>query len=229
MRYPQACLLMMAKAPVAGRAKTRLIPALGAEGAAHLQQYLIERQLQQVLDAPLAPFELWGTGPCDHSFFLELQQRKGIILQCQQGYDLGARLEYALATALKSATFAIVFGADIPELDRAILEQACDVMAGDMDAVVVPAEDGGYALLGVRLAAPRLFTNIDWGTDRVMAQTRERMHALNWRWHELPPLWDLDRREDLLRLNAVGNLPEAIRTLVRTGLTDARYHDGIDD
>jgi rSAM/selenodomain-associated transferase 1 len=218
MHFPQARLLMMARAPVAGRAKTRLIPALGPAGAAQLQHYLIERQLRQILPAELAPFELWGSGPCDHPFFLDLAERETLLLQCQQGEGLGARLEFALATALRSAAYAIVFGADIPELDAGVLKAACRVMEGGADAVVVPAEDGGYTLLGVRRVAPQLFRDIDWGTEQVMRQTRERLRELNWRWQELPTLWDLDLPEDLQRLAALEGVPAPIQELARMGL-----------
>jgi len=217
MRYPEARLLLMARAPVAGQAKTRLIPALGAQGAAELQGYLVERQLQQALDAGLAPLELWCAGQCEHPFFHELQQRYDFNLHCQQGADLGARMAHALASALQAAPFAILFGSDIPELDGQVLQRACQALTQGMDAVVVPAEDGGYTLLGLRRAAPELFRGIAWGTDSVMAQTRERLASLGWRWEELPALWDLDRSEDLARFSTLQALPPTIRQLLGGG------------
>jgi rSAM/selenodomain-associated transferase 1 len=217
MRFPEARLLMMAKAPLAGLAKTRLIPALGEEGAAQLQRYLIERQLQQSLTGGLAPVELWGAGQCDHPLFCQLQRRYDITLRCQQGADLGERIAHALSSALTSAQTAIVFGSDIPELSGEVLAQACQSMAEGADAVIVPAVDGGYALLGLRRVVPSLFRGIDWGTGRVMAQTRERLRQLGWHWVELAPLWDLDRPEDLARFSALEDLPESIRLLLGGG------------
>lgn len=210
MRYPNGRLVVMAKAPIAGLAKTRLIPALGADGAATLQRYFVERQIVEALSADLSPLELWCAGDYRHSFFLECQQHFGVALRCQQGQDLGDRLQHALESALHDAEFAIVIGCDIPELNAAVLSKACEAMQQGADAVIAPVEDGGYALLGLRHAEPHLFSQIEWGSDKVMAQTRERLERLDWHWHELPELWDLDRPEDLPRLMRLDTLPAAI-------------------
>ncbi len=214
MRYPDARLVLMARAPVAGEAKTRLIPAIGAEGAALLQRYLVERQVKSSLAGNLAPLSLWGAGECEHAFFLHLQHCYAITFHCQQGADLGARMAYALSVSLLDADYAILFGSDIPELDGKVLQQSCLAMEEGADAVVVPAEDGGYALIGLRCVQPELFSDIDWGSDRVMAQTRERMRRLGWHWVELAPLWDLDRPQDLLRFSRLRDLPLPVRKLL---------------
>ena len=214
MRYPDARLLLMARAPVAGESKTRLIPALGAEGAALLQGYLVERQVRQALSAGLAPLSLWGAGECGHPLFRRMRQRYAITLHCQQGRDLGARMAHAVSESLVGAHYVILFGSDIPELDGNVLHQSCQAMEEGVDAVLVPAEDGGYALIGLRCAHPALFSDIDWGSDRVMAQTRERMKRLGWRWVELAPLWDLDRPQDLSRFSRLRDLPPPVRKLL---------------
>jgi len=222
MQYPEARLLLMARAPVAGEAKTRLIPALGAEGAATLQAYLVERQLQQTLAVDLAPLQLWAAGECHHPFFVKLQQSNNFTLCCQQGNDLGERMAHALASALEIASYAILFGSDIPELDGRVLKLACQAMSQGMDAVIVPAEDGGYTLLGLRRVESILFDGIDWGTERVMAQTRERLKQLEWRWVELSPLWDLDRPQDLKRFSRLDDLPASVKKLLHN-MEDKRY------
>jgi rSAM/selenodomain-associated transferase 1 len=218
MHYSQGRLVAMAKAPLAGIAKTRLIPALGAEGAASLQRYLIERQLAEAVSADLAPVELWCAEDCLHPFFLDCRQRFGVTLHCQQGGDLGARLQQALELALREAEFAIVIGCDIPELNADVLVRACEAMQQGADAVIAPAEDGGYTLLGVRQADPHLFSQIEWGSDRVMAQTRERLQRLGWRWRELAELWDVDRPQDLPRLMGLKSLPAGIRQMLEAEL-----------
>lgn len=208
----------MAKAPLAGIAKTRLIPALGAEGAAALQRYFVERQLAEALGADLAPLELWCAEACQDPFFHDCRQRFGVTLHCQQGEDLGARLQSVLESALREADFAIVFGSDIPELNGEILLRACEALQNDIDAVFVPAEDGGYALAGVKQAEPWLFSQIEWGSDRVMAQTRERMRSLGWHWQELEALWDVDRPPDLARLMGLETLPAGVRQMLAAAL-----------
>jgi glycosyltransferase A (GT-A) superfamily protein (DUF2064 family) len=89
------------------------------------------------------------------------------------------------------------------------LVAAAEVLRNGHDAVFIPAEDGGYVLIGLHCPQPRLFENIDWGTEKVMAQTRERLAALRLRWEEPATLWDVDRPVDLLRLNKLEGLAAA--------------------
>ena len=88
-----------------------------------------------------------------------------------------------------------------PVLTPDLIRQVADALDRH-DAVLVPAEDGGYVLIALRRADPRLFEAIDWSTDRVMAQTRLRLRALGLDWHETAPLWDVDRPADFERLAA---------------------------
>jgi glycosyltransferase A (GT-A) superfamily protein (DUF2064 family) len=102
----------------------------------------------------------------------------------------------AFDSALRRSPAALLVGTDCPALTPRILRRAAAVLAR-ADAVFVPAEDGGYVLVGLRRFAPGVFVDIDWGTDRVWAQTRRRLQAQRLRWTGLPPLRDLDRPEDL--------------------------------
>jgi glycosyltransferase A (GT-A) superfamily protein (DUF2064 family) len=104
----------------------------------------------------------------------------------------------AAAQALNDASRVLLMGVDCPGLSEGVLARALTRLESE-DLVLGPAEDGGYVLLGLKRAEPRLFQGVDWGTDRVLAQTRERLRALGWLWHELPALWDLDRPADLAR------------------------------
>lgn len=201
MRHPAARILVFAKAPVAGAVKTRLAPALGPEGAARLQARLVRRTVARVSACGLAPFELHVAPDGRHPLFRSLAGT-GVTLVAQQGRDLGGRMHAALAAALGSAEFAILIGTDCPALDRAYLALACDALAQGHPAVLGPAEDGGYVLIGLRRPAPTLFAGIDWGGPQVLAQTRRRLADLGWAAVELPTLWDLDRPADLQRLGA---------------------------
>jgi rSAM/selenodomain-associated transferase 1 len=213
MPFPEAEILVMARAPEAGRAKTRLIPALGEAGAARLHGYLVERLLDELSQASLAPITLCCTPHIDHPFFLHCRDRYGVGLQQQQGHDLGERLHHALTTSLQRNTYAVVIGCDIPLLGRDDLGVALESLAQGGDAVISPAEDGGYALLGVREAAAELFSDIEWGSERVLAQTRERLLALGWSWQELKQQWDVDRPEDLSRLARLTLPPQIVQLL----------------
>jgi uncharacterized protein len=201
MEYPQGRILVFAKAPEPGAVKTRLIPALGAEGAARLSARLIDRTLDLVRDCALAPCELHVSPDIGHPFFRALADAPPLRLQ--HGADLGERMHAALTAALASAEFAVLIGTDCPAMDCAYLARACAALARGRDAVLGPAADGGYVLIGVRRSDAALFAGVDWGSARVLEQTRSRLAALGWDSLELPPAWDLDRPEDLDRLTAM--------------------------
>ncbi len=213
MQFPQAEILVMARAPEAGRAKTRLIPALGDEGAASLHAFMVERLLTELSQAAIAPITLCCTPDVEHSFFHRCRDRYGVCLQQQQGSDLGERLQYALMTSLERKNISLVIGCDIPALGAEDIIAAFSALDRGGDAVISPVDDGGYALLGVRQVASELFTDIEWGSARVIGQTRQRLSSLGWHWQELRELWDVDRPEDLQRLASL-DLPPKIAALV---------------
>jgi hypothetical protein len=201
-------IMVFAKAPAPGEVKTRLIPALGAAGAARLQQQLIERTLRTAAAAGLGTPELWCTpGPQD-PFFAACAERHSVGLQAQREGDLGMRMAHALDSALAAGSAALLIGCDCPALTPAVLRDAAAALAGGNDAVFGPAEDGGYVLVGLaRGPAAPLFEGVAWGTATVMQETRVRLAGGRWRWRELTPLWDVDRPEDLERLARLQALP----------------------
>ena len=193
--------MIFAKAPTPGRVKTRLIPALGESGAAELQRQLIERTLCTAVAAGLGRLDLWCAPDPDDPFFAACAERHGVGLRAQGEGDLGMRMARALEFALAAGAPALLIGCDCPALTSAYLREAAGVLAGGSDAVLGPAEDGGYVLIGLARSPPaQLFENIAWGTASVMQETRTRLARRNWRWRELALLWDVDRPEDLQRL-----------------------------
>jgi len=196
-----ACRVMVfARAPTPGEAKTRLIPALGAEGAAALHRRLVMHCLRAAGDSRLGPVELWCAPDTSDPFFRECERRIGAGLHAQGEGDLGARMQRAFESALAHAARAILVGSDIPALSAQYLRDADQALARGDDAVIGPAEDGGYVLIGLSRCDPELFRDIPWGGPEVMAETRRRIASLAWRSSELPVLWDVDRPEDLGRL-----------------------------
>jgi rSAM/selenodomain-associated transferase 1 len=191
---------VLARAPVAGQAKTRLIPALGADGAAALQERLIERTIQTACAAAVGPVTMWTT-PAPHPCFAALTSRHRVALAVQPEGDLGVRMLAACAAANGPA---IVIGTDCPVLTPADLRQAAGVLREGTDVVVIPAEDGGYVLIGSRRPQPGLFAAMTWSTDMVMAETRRRLAQGGLTWREPAQLWDVDRPEDIARLRAAG-------------------------
>lgn len=184
-------IIVFAKAPLPGTAKTRLIPALGEWGAARLHERLTRHAVRTALAAGCGPVEIHGTRR--HSFF----RRLGLPFHVQRGRDLGERMHRALARN----PGAILIGTDCPELTAADLQRAARLLRGGYEAVLAPAEDGGYALIALRRVAPEVFRNIAWGTSNVYDETVKRLSG--YRWRALRTVWDVDRPEDLLRLRAL--------------------------
>ena len=201
--------MVFAKAPVAGAAKTRLIPLLGAAGAAALQRRLITQALSVAHATMPDRLELWCTPDTTHPFLQTAAQERGATLCAQQGDDLGERMAHAFTTTLRTAGYVICIGTDCPALTVQHLRHAAAALRDGHDAVFVPAEDGGYALIGLARDEPRLFDGIIWGGAQVMAQTRARLRELGLRWQELETLWDIDRPDDYRRLLQTGWLDEA--------------------
>ena len=192
-------IIVMAKAPLAGFAKTRLIPALGAEGAARLAQRLLAETMAQARRAGLGEVELCCAPDATHPAFVAQAKPGGVLLSAQGEGDLGTRMHRAFVRGLEQARQVIVIGTDAPALDAAYLQAASAALEG-ADAVIAPAADGGYALIGLRQPAPRLFEQMPWSTDRVLALTRERLAEYGWRHTELPTLHDIDVAADLVHL-----------------------------
>lgn len=211
-RFPQARLLIFAKAPQPGRVKTRLIPAIGAQAAAKLHQRLASDTLQRMSAADLCPLELWVSPDAEQPFFRDMQRRHGMSLHVQQGANLGERMYNAAADALTRADSVALIGTDCPPLSG---DHLADALAGLQrhDAMLGPAEDGGYVLLALKRAEWRLFDAVPWGTGEVADITRRRLRQLDWQWRELPLLWDLDRPQDLSRWD--GAAPSVNRAAIR--------------
>lgn len=192
---------ILAKAPLPGLAKTRLAPTLGADGAAALQARLIERTVETARAANIGPITLWAAPDRDHPAFQTLAALFGIRLARQPEGDLGARMLAALEAARGPA---LVIGTDCPALQPTHLRAAAEALAAQVDAVVIPVEDGGYALIGMREPQPALFNDMPWSTSGVMAETRRRLTRLSLSWREPARLWDVDLPDDVERLKREG-------------------------
>jgi len=192
-------IVILAKAPIPGFAKTRLIPAIGAHAAAVLQERLTERTVATALAAGIGPVTLCCDPDATHVTFLKMVTRMKITLRPQPPGDLGTRMLAAVATSTGPV---LVIGTDCPALTEAHLRSAAMALRDGNDVVLIPAERGGYVLLGMRKAQPRLFSNIAWGGSSVLADTRARIVEQRLMLVERPPLWDVDTEIDLARLES---------------------------
>lgn len=203
----ETVLIVFARAPVPGKAKTRLAATIGAGAAARLHARLVERAVATAVAAGTGAVELHCAPDTRHPFFARLAARYGVALRAQGRGDLGARMHRSLARALRAARAAVLVGCDCPVLNARDLRRAVRELRRGADAVFVPAEDGGYVLVGLRRTASALFSDMPWGSDRVMSETRNRLRALGWSWRELREVWDVDRPEDYARLRRARLLP----------------------
>ena len=196
-----ACAVgVFARAPVPGQTKTRLIPALGAQGAAELATQMLRHALRVATQAKLGPVTLWAAGDAQHPLLLELAAEAGVGIRPQVEGDLGARMHQALA-AMQSAScpHAMVIGSDVPALQAHHLQTAAAALKTH-DVALLPADDGGYVLIARRQAFLAPFQEVDWGSELVLQQTRARCRDAGLHWWEGEALWDVDRPDDLARL-----------------------------
>lgn len=196
-------IAIFAKAPIEGFAKTRLIPRLGAKEAADLQRRLIRHTVETVLAAKIGPLSIWCTPDCAHKTFVSLAATGLVVLHAQSGNDLGARMLNAFEVLTTRHPIMIV-GTDCPVLEPAHLLDCANSLRDGADAVFLPTEDGGYALVGAAKPWPRLFLNMPWGSDRVMRETRLRAQQLGLRIAEPAQLWDIDTPADYDRALVCG-------------------------
>ena len=199
MLYDDTVILLFAKAPIAGSVNTRLIADIGVEKATSLQDDLIHQRLMMLMKANLCDVKLMCSPDIKDECFTQCYQQYRVDLKQQSGNDLGERMLNAVKSALQYYRFCIVIGTDAPALDEVRIHQAIEVLHADTKVVFVPAEDGGYVLLGLQQDHEFLFKDIDWGSDRVMQQSRQQLKLNDISYRELATCWDVDRLEDYQR------------------------------
>ena len=191
-----ARIVIFAKAPVPGMVKTRLVPALGAEGAAALAGRMLARMLREAAGADLGEPELCADPEPGDPAWEGHVPAEGVRLSAQGDGDLGDRLARAARRVIRDGDKVLLVGTDCPELDRARLREAARQLASH-DAVIHPARDGGYALLGLTRFDPSVFSGIAWSGPAVAHDTVARIRALGWNLHIGDTLRDIDEPADL--------------------------------
>ena len=179
-----------------GKVKTRLIQEMGKRRALDLYLQMLERLMAESTLGTLKT-ELWISPDKDHAFF----EAYAFARFQQTGLDLGGRMSTALRDGLNRHESVILVGTDLPLINRSYIEQAVSALKTH-DVVLGPAEDGGYGLVGVNAKTPDMFSDIDWGTERVLSQTCARLNRDQLDFGLLPLIWDVDRPADLRRYEA---------------------------
>lgn len=188
-------IVVMAKAPRAGLAKSRLIPVLGADGAAQLAERMLHHTLAEAVSAGIGPVELCRT-PFVDPVWDALTLPADVTISDQGEGDLGDRMARVSERVIADGESLILIGTDCPHIDAARLRRIADDLQ-QADAVMNASADGGYVALGLNRHDARIFADIDWGTDSVAYRTLWRMSGLGWKVHLLPMLRDIDEPEDL--------------------------------
>lgn len=189
-------IIIFAKAPQPGFAKTRLIPALGAEGAAELARKMLFSTLREAIAAEIGMVELCVTPEISQAAWQGIQLPAGIEISGQGNGDLGARLARAAQRGIAQDESVLLIGTDCVELNASLLRSAVAVLK-NKDAVIYPAADGGYALLGLARFHPLLFEDMAWSTDTVASGTIGRIGQLGWSLEIGATLHDIDEPGDL--------------------------------
>ena len=190
-------VLVFTRTPIPGRVKTRLIPTIGAARAAKLHRAMLWRTVATATAAAVGPVGLWCSPAVEHVDIVQMQREFDLDVQLQRGADLGERMHQALRARGGEAVGAVLVGSDCPFLEVGDLHLAARILRDGDDAVIGPAEDGGYYLIGVRDSDAAVFSGVRWGSNHVLAATRQKFRELGWRWRELATRRDVDRPEDL--------------------------------
>jgi uncharacterized protein len=189
-------LMVFAKAPQAGRVKTRLAPAVGAENAARLHEAFV-RDVVARHARPDRPMTVWRAGDLTHPLWAEL----GASLETQPPGELGHRMRFAFEQEGAAGEAVVVLGTDSPSLPPALVDAAFEALTR-VPVVLGPACDGGYYLLGLRGCVPPIFDDVPWGTGSVLTDTLAALRAAGQRYELLPFWYDVDRPADLTLLKA---------------------------
>jgi len=189
-------IIIFAKAPLPGFAKTRLIPVLGQTGAAKLAQQMLFNTLHEAIAAEIGTVELCVTPASHHPAWNGIQFPAGIDISDQGEGDLGARLALASERALTNAEQILLIGTDCVEMSGGLLREAAKALQ-EYDAVIHCTDDGGYALLGLQRFSPFLFSDMPWSSDTVSSTTLARIGQLGWSLHVGQMLHDVDEPQDL--------------------------------
>lgn len=195
MSFADNALIIFIRNPEKGKVKTRLARTLGDDQALAIYHSLLDHTRMISLGVVAHRYLFY-------SHFIDRDdgwQEGDFAKKCQQGEDLGARMNHAFDTALQLCQKAVIIGSDCPELTSDIIQQAFDALE-TFPYTIGPAVDGGYYLLGMKTPSPWLFKDMEWSTPHVFENTIQRIEAHKLTYQVLPMLYDVDEAEDWLRL-----------------------------
>ena len=203
-------LIIIAKTPKPGFCKTRLCPPLTPLQACAVHcACLLDltekiKEISTIIYRTASEDDFWDT-VCKYGQTTVSETVRKIPIKTQVGEDLGQRIQQALSDELSIADKAILIGTDCPQISNCLLQQAFELL-NEADLLLGPAADGGYYLIGLKKAQAQLFTNISWGSEKVLKQTLKKAEQQKLKTLLLPQLTDIDTWEDIKRLQAVDSV-----------------------
>lgn len=208
-----AAIALFAKAPLAGRVKTRLVPPLTHEDAARVARASLEDTARFIVPEVAAPWTLFLDGEADAAT-RGLAEETGLSILPQEGPELGARLKAAFrALRERGARRVLAIGSDSPTLDPVRIQEGIESL-GVCDMALGPSEDGGYYLIGTSGSHESIFDEIPWGSASAAAVTLERARASGLEVRLLAPWYDLDDPESLRRAYEIARPESALREVL---------------
>lgn len=195
----KSALLVFTRAPVSGQTKTRLIPLLGAQGAAEFHQTILRSTLAEANASNFETVEIWCATENDHPLLKQCSLYYSNAMKIQRGSDLGEKMQHATETTLAENTFVVLIGSDCPAITTNILNQSYQHLSNGKDAVLGPASDGGYYLIGLKEPNSGIFEDVKWGEGDVAERTRQNFARLGLVYVELEELADIDTPDDYQR------------------------------
>ncbi len=195
-------LCIFSRAPVLDQVKSRLARALGRQGALEAHERLVGDTLDRLAEIPGVQCELWIAGDPNLPAVERWRAGRSLTLRTQVGDDLGERMAHAIAVCLEAGCVGLIVGSDCPTITAAYIRLAVAAL-DENDLVLGPAEDGGYGLIGLRVPAPELFSDMIWSTARVFTETVKRANGLGLSWTALDTVWDVDTERDWQRFLAL--------------------------
>jgi rSAM/selenodomain-associated transferase 1 len=206
------CLVQFAKLPELGRVKTRMQPFLSEAESLDLHKGLVLHTFAELSDCFGVDYQLWFDEKISESqdinMFLAPILAENTHIKKQRGSDLGDRMRHCFEALLQDYDAVILVGSDCPFIDKKTIESVVDLTKNN-ECVLVPALDGGYALIALTKSCEQLFKGISWGSSKVFAETESALIGACYRYALLSPLADIDRPEDLetlMRMNGGAQL-----------------------
>ena len=207
MTNPVERLILFAKAPVLGQVKSRIAQKTGEQKALLIYEQLLHHVLSQFQNAKDFQVCCYSDQP-RHAFF-DRYKAPGVDFFQQQGEDLGQRMFNALTNEMGNATSVVLIGSDCPAINQALVLKAFQKLASGYQVVIAPAEDGGYVLIGFTgRVYQQIFENINWGTDKVFAETRQKIDQVGLKLCQLETLADIDTYDDYQKWQKISGISQ---------------------